>query len=211
MRPHPSANLLDTARAATARWPLVLLVTVAVAGGALVASTKAGKSYEAEVELVSSDEGPAGSVLGPTAAITPAALERNIATDAELITAGGTAHAAQRALGLGLSADDLLEHIEATPDPASDLLTLTARDQDPKIAAAIANAFADAYVNFRVASARQPYVEAEQLAAKQLSGMTAEELASTNGVALEARFRPAAYASRAARPCRSTRHAHDRG
>ncbi len=165
-------QLLDSLRAVRDRWRLVLLVVGLTTAVALVLSLASEKRYDATAQLLLRGEEPINSLLDPSSAGRSDDPERDLNTEVELITVGPTAHAVKRRLGLGRSTDDLIDQIKTDTSATSDIVGLRARDRDPVMAARIANAFAEAYVQFRVNSARARYRQAADLAARQLAALS---------------------------------------
>jgi succinoglycan biosynthesis transport protein ExoP len=193
---HPdSVQLLDYLRAVRQRWPLVLLATALCAGLALAVSLSSGKQYDATAQLLLRGEEPINSILDPTGSTRSNDPERDLNTEIELISVGPSAHEVQRRLGLGRSPDELLRQIEAQSNNTSNIVRLRARDRDPVLAARIANAFAEAYVQFRVNSARQRYLAAAQLAERQVLELSPDDRRSAQGRELQSRQRELQIAS----------------
>lgn len=182
-------QLIDYLRAVRRRWRLVLLITLVTTGAALAVSLTADEQFEANAELLLREEEPINSLLDPGAGSGSGDPERALNTEVELIEAGGTAHAARRLLGIERSADALLERVDTEASNTSNIISLTATDENPRLAADIANAFAEAYVGFRLDSARQRFMDAARLAESQLQALTEEERSSPQGQALQARQR----------------------
>lgn len=190
MRSSENVHPMDQLRAVMSRWPLVLLVTVLVAGTALAVSLSGDKQYDATAKLlVGGQDEPINSLLEPGTSAPAGDPERDVTTGVEVIEAGGTATAVRRALGLRRSVDELLEQIDVDSSDSSSIVSLRARDRSPALAARIANTFAQSYVDFRLSSARQRYKEAAQLAAAQLATLSPVERAAPEGRALQARRR----------------------
>lgn len=189
MEPYDSVHPSDHLRAVRTRWPLILLVAGLVTATALAVSLSGDKRYDATVKLLISGQEPINSLLNPSSTGSTNDPERDLNTGVEVIEAGGTAHAVRRVLGLRRSPDDLLDQVEAKASTSSDIVSLTARDRSPTLAADIANAFAEAYVDSRLSSARRRYRQAADLAVTQLSTLSEAERAAPEGQALQTRRR----------------------
>ncbi|MGI8624585.1 MAG: DUF6544 family protein [Solirubrobacteraceae bacterium] len=79
--------------------------------------------------------------------------------------------------------------VETQASSTSNIMPLTARDPVPGLAAGIANAFAEAYVEFRVRSARERYSQAARLAEQQILQLSPEDRRSSQGLELQSRRR----------------------
>lgn len=189
MNPQGSTQLIDYLRAVTQRWRLVALIVALCTGMALVVSLSAEKQYDATAELLLRSEEPINSLLDPTSSAGARDPERALNTEVQLIKVGPTAHTVRRRLNLTKSPDELLSQIETTTSSTSDIVELRARDSDPAMAARIANAFAEAYVQHRVESARERYREAADLAQRRLLELSPAERRTEEGLALQARRR----------------------
>jgi succinoglycan biosynthesis transport protein ExoP len=189
MNTNESNQLLEYLRALRRRWRVVALIVVIVTGTALVVSVSGEKQYDATASLLLRNDEPVTSLLDPRGSSGSNDPERDLNTDVELVKVAGVAHAAQRKLRTTQSTDDLLDKISVETSSSSDIVTLKARDKDPARAARIANAFAEAYVEFRTRQARSRYEDTARLAQQQLDQLSPQELASAQGQALRARQR----------------------
>ena len=190
MRSLDSVHPLDQLRAVLTRWPLVVLVTALVTATALAVSLRDDKQYDATAKLLVGSQGePINNLLEPNTSAAASDPERDVDTGVEVIKAGGTARVALRRLGLRRSVDEVLEQIDIDSSTSSGVVSLRARDRSPLLAARIANAFAQSYVDFRLNSARKRYQQAAELAGAQLETLSDEERAAPEGRALQARRR----------------------
>jgi succinoglycan biosynthesis transport protein ExoP len=190
-----SVQLLDSLRAVRQRWRMIALVVAVSTGLALVLSLSADKQYDATAHLLLRGEEPINSILDPSGSSRSSDPERDLNTEVELIKIGPAARVVQRQLGLKRDTDRLLDQIETDTSPTSSIVRLRARDRDPVLAARIANAFAEAYVDFRVTSARERYRQAADLARRQLLALSPVDRRSLQGRDLEARQRELEIAS----------------
>jgi len=181
-------QILDNLRAVRQRWRLVTLVVILTTAVALGVSLSSKKQYDATAELLLRSQEPVNTLLNPNAGASSNDPERELNTDVRLIKVAATVEAVRRELHLRRSADDLLAQIKTDTSNASDIVTLTVRDRDPLLAARIANSFAEAYVRFRLNSARERYLEAAKLAQQQLLTLSAtDRRQSVEGRQLQAR------------------------
>ncbi|MEA2148604.1 MAG: tyrosine-protein kinase [Solirubrobacteraceae bacterium] len=188
-------QLLDSVRAVRARWRLVLAVVVLSTGLAVALSLTSTKQYDATAQLLLRGEEPINALLDPSGTTRSSDPERDLNTEVELIKVGPTAHAVQRAVGLTRSTDELLAQLHTETNPTSDIVRLRVRDHNPVLAARIANAFASAYVQFRVNSARARYRQAADLAQQQLLALSPDARGTAEGRDLQARQRELQIAS----------------
>lgn len=188
-------QLLDSIRAVRSRWRLVLAVVVVVTGLAFALSASSAKQYDATAQLLLRGEEPINALLDPSGNTRSSDPERDLNTEVELIKVGPTARDVQRTLGLRRSLDDLLAQVHTETSTTSDIVRLRVRDHDPVLAAKIANAFADSYVQFRVSSARARYKQAADLAQGQLLALSPIDRRTVEGRDLQARQRELQIAS----------------
>lgn len=190
-----SVQLLDSLRAVRQRWRMIAFVVAVSTGLALALSLFADKQYDATAQLLLRGEEPINSILDPSGSSRSSDPERDLNTEVELIKIGPAAQVVQRQLGLKRGTDRLLDQIETDTSPTSSIVRLRARYRDPVLAALIANAFAEAYVDFRVTSARERYRQAADLARRQLLALSPVDRRSLQGRDLEARQRELEIAS----------------
>ena len=189
MNRNDTPQLLEYLRAVKSRWLLIAVLAAIAVGASLAVSLTAPKQYDATVDMLLREQEPANTLLDPGATAASSDAERELKTNVELIKVASTAQAVRRRIGLTMSIDDLLDKVRTETTADSNVVKLTVRDKDPQLAARIANEFAGAYASFRLASARRRYTEAANLAERQLSELSPEELASVQGRELQTRQR----------------------
>jgi Mrp family chromosome partitioning ATPase/capsular polysaccharide biosynthesis protein len=127
-------------------WLVALVVAICVAA-ALVALSQAGKVYQSSADLLITPVPNSDATLValglPSASSDPT---RDIETIARLIKTQAVADRVISHLHLGVTPRELLTKLDATPVASSNVVSVTARANDPKLAARIANAFAAASV-----------------------------------------------------------------
>jgi polysaccharide biosynthesis transport protein len=181
-------QLIDYARAIRRRWPLVLIVASLVVASALVVSFSSEKEYDASAELLFGGQKRVEDLIGGNQSFD-SDPERELETGVALIKLDTVAESVRRRLRLSTDVPDLLEKVETETSNTSDIVKLTARDGEPRRAAAIANAFAEEYVTFRRRAARQSLVQAAELARQRLEALTPEEQGTAEARQLRARQR----------------------
>lgn len=189
MNPPQTITPGDYLRAVLQRWRLVALVVALCAGTALAISLSSQKQYDATAQLLLRGQEPVDALFDPSGSASSRDPERTLNTEVQLIKIGPTAHTVRRQLNLDRSTDDLLEQVEVTTSSTSDIVELQVRDPDPVLAARIANGLADAYVRYRVESARERYREAADLVHRQLLALPPAERRRPEGLELQARRR----------------------
>jgi capsular exopolysaccharide synthesis family protein len=183
----PAERLREYLRIARRRWLVLAVVTGVVTAVALLMSLTGTEKYDATAVLLLRDGEPADSILGSTGSDSDPERETN--TQIGLIKLETVAENVREDLGLDVSTSELLDQVSTEVEGNSDLVSVTARDPDPRRAAAIATSFAEQYVNFRRESARASLDEAAELARNRLDSLSTEDRFSTEGRQLEARLR----------------------
>jgi capsular exopolysaccharide synthesis family protein len=189
MNAHEPAPSIDAFRAVRRRWRVVLFLTLLVTAVALGLSFTSVKKYDATVDLLLRDEQPANALLDPGGSVGTTDPARDLKTNVDLIKVDSTAATVRRELGLRRPSQALLDQLNTKTDTDSNVVSLIARDPDPVLAAKIANAFAQAYVQFRRNSARRRYTDAARLAESQLRSLSPTERTSTEAQDLRSRQR----------------------
>ncbi|MGH2797541.1 MAG: Wzz/FepE/Etk N-terminal domain-containing protein, partial [Thermoleophilaceae bacterium] len=131
---------------------LVACIVFATVMAGLVVATLAPKSYDATAKVLIGQRAQLDALLGaPDYTPDP---ERDVNTSVELITLEPVAESVSRRLGLGLSPGALTSKVETATAGNSNVVSITVRDGSPARAARIANAFAQAYRDFRTRAAQ---------------------------------------------------------
>ncbi len=185
--PTPGERVRQFARTLRRHWLLMAAVTILVTGAALAVTLASTKQYEATAKLLLRDDEPIDALLDR--ASVPADPERETNTKVALIKLETVADRVRDKLGLQASGEEVLTKVTTEVEGNSDIVLITAQDEDPRRSAAIANEFASEYVDFRQQSARAGIDQAANLARSRLQSMTPEQRTSEEGRQLEARLR----------------------
>jgi receptor protein-tyrosine kinase len=180
-KPSRFARLLANLRE---RWWLILCTTVVAGGLVFGVSLLLAPRYSASTQLVyaARDAQLASQALSASGT---AGLVQNVSSDALTLQTSAFADRVSQAMGGGRSSDELRSSIEVVADPALDAIEITASGSDPDEAAAIANAFAAEFVTARQQQTEDLLSEARGLIEARLASLTAEEAASSYGLALK--------------------------
>ena len=169
---------------------LLLVCVLVVPAVALIYSLAQDKEYTASASLLFRDPGLDDALLGDSLFNQDDDPERAAATNLRLVSlrqiSGRTAEALP---GSGLTADEIAEKVSVSPQGESDLIAVEAVDGDPKVAAQLANTFANEYIAFRRDADRAKIAEAEALVNDQLERLGPEGAATPDGTQLEQRAR----------------------
>jgi capsular exopolysaccharide synthesis family protein len=137
-------------------WMIVATLLVTTLAAALYLAT-ADKVYEADADLLVTPVG--GDAENPALTGLPLLREsvdptRDVETGARLVTTRDVAARVKRSLRSDLSANDLLEKVEAEPVAQSNIVAVTSRAESPELARNIANGFAEGVVAERTQALR---------------------------------------------------------
>src|SRR5919199_839366 len=174
----PAERLREYLKVVRRRWLVIVAMIVLTTGAALALSLTQTKQYDATAKLLFRSTEPINVLLGQTSSSSDDP-ERQTNTELELIKLDAVAAAARKTLHTSMSNSDLLDKVKTEVEGNSDVVKVTARDPNPRRAAAIANAVATAYVQFRRQSARSSLDEAATLARNQLNSLSPEDQASS--------------------------------
>jgi Mrp family chromosome partitioning ATPase len=133
-------------------WLVLICVLVAVGAAAAYESTKS-TTYEAQSKVLLIQDDPNASLSGQTVFLDPV---RQRATALELITGPNVAARARRQL----HTKKPIGPVSASASGDSNVVTIVAQNDDPRLAASTADAYAKQYVEFRRDAVRARYDQA---------------------------------------------------
>src|SRR4051794_35351278 len=187
----PATPAGDAGRALAAvrrRWLTVVDVLLVTLVAVFVFSHFGPYRYKATAQILLQQPDQVNAVLNPDAITSAANVQREVNTNAQLITSVPVADAVRRRLHLTESVRDLVSRLSVTGEATSNLVEITASDARPERAARVATAVAVEYQRYRRRSAQSAIGSAVDAAAVRLRGMDAATRASAEGQALEARL-----------------------
>ena len=162
---------------------LVVLLAVIAAASAVVLSKRETKRYDSTATVLLTNSEPVNVLLRSTG-LPSGDPERDLNTDVALVKTSPVAADVKRILHLHWTNARLLSEVTARLSGTSNVLTITVRDISPKRAAAIADAFATSYLNFRRQGAQDVYAQAARLATLRLAALTPQQQKSALGASL---------------------------
>jgi capsular exopolysaccharide synthesis family protein len=136
-------------------------------GGALALSLTQQKQYSATAQLLFRDPKFDQTLFGAQLFTPPPDPSREAATNKNLVSLPVVARIAARQLP-GSTGKDVMQRVAIDSAGASDIVLITATDPSPSRAAALANAVAAAYIQYRRDSDRAKIFEAQRLVQAQL-------------------------------------------
>lgn len=148
-----ATQLRDFGRVLREQWWLVALCLLIAAAAAVAYAETRPRDYQATARLLLQQDNPGSVVAGTPNTFTDPV--RQAATDQQLATSGAVASRVVRKLHLGPRAMSALNGIQATIGADSNVLTITDTDRNPKLAARVANGFAEQYIAFRLQTSKQ--------------------------------------------------------
>ncbi|MGI9020537.1 MAG: P-loop NTPase [Solirubrobacterales bacterium] len=156
------------------RW-LILMIVGITTGVVLFLSLTLPKTYQATATVVlNADTG----VLGPP---DPVTVQRQLVTADALIASVGVLEAAAKSLP-GETPDAIENAIESSVNEDANLITITASDDDPDDAAAVANAVATSFLAAQKGLERERFAAAKASLTQQLNDLRDEPTASPDEI-----------------------------
>jgi succinoglycan biosynthesis transport protein ExoP len=120
------------------RWRLILACALIAGGVALGYSLLQEKTYEATANVL----------FRATSASSEEDPTRAAGTNENLVTLGDAEERTSEAMD-GFTESDVSDAVEVTPVGVSNIVSITATDSDPEVAAELANAYADSFIASR--------------------------------------------------------------
>src|SRR3954470_22840926 len=144
----PKSPAEDLGRVVTAlrrRWLTAVDVILATLLAAFVFSHLETVRYEATAQILLQQPDQVNAVLNPDAITSAANVQREVNTNAQLITSSPVVDAVRERVRLAGTTRDLSSRLSVAGEATSNLVEITASDTDPKRAAQIATAVAMQY------------------------------------------------------------------
>lgn len=141
-------ELRDYLSVIRARKWIIIQAVIAVTLTALVVSLLQPPTYQGVAKVLISDKDVGAAIFGSAVGDLAGGPERGLQTQVQLMQLRPLAETAVRKGNLRMMPEDLLEKVTISAVGQTNVITLTATDRDARQAAAIANAMADAYVEW---------------------------------------------------------------
>ena len=175
-QPSENSALVNAVRVIRERWWLVLISAVVCFVVLLGLSLHAQKQYTATASLlVKPSNLPAVIAPSQAQAEDPNTLARLQSDDVSVVTSSTIAAQVQSALKSTESAADLQGQVQASADSSDDIIDVSVTDPSPAAAAAKANAFAAALVNYLTTSAQAQLVAGQAQLQHELARLPASD------------------------------------
>jgi uncharacterized protein involved in exopolysaccharide biosynthesis len=167
-------------------WVIVLCFVVVV-GATVAFSLLQEPRYSSTATLLFRDPQLDQQLFGSTFLEESGDPAREAATNVSLVSLDVVADRTAQAIG-GISGTEVEEEVEVSAEGQSDLISVEATDEDPQFAAALANAFATEYIEFRRDADRQKIREAQRLVENQINQLEASGAGRTEMGSLQQRL-----------------------
>ncbi len=168
------------------RWWLIALCTIVVAGAAFAYSRQQTKEYTATASLSFSDSSLSQQVAGLAPSSTVNQITQQ-ASNIELVRLGDMAAKTAAKLGEGLTERQVANSIEVVGAGESSIVSVSATTSSPQRSAAIANAYAAAFVAEQKTANRKFFSSALKLVERQLDKLPKPQRFGQAAVALQNR------------------------
>lgn len=164
---------------------LIVLCTLLTATAAVVFSLLQEKQYTATASLLFRDPGFSKTLFGGEGvSLTGTDATRQAATNVQLVGLGVISERTAESLGGDLTGDQVKSSIKVAAEGQSDVVTIKATDPDPQQAQAMANTFAQEFIDFRAEADRTKLLDAKKLAERQYNRLSEEERDGPRGAQL---------------------------
>jgi polysaccharide biosynthesis transport protein len=179
------SDLRNTIGVLRARIWLIAACMVMAGGAALAFSLMQEKQYSAESSLLFRDPGFDQRLFGSSSIQPWQDPAREAATNVRLASLDAVADRTAKDLGRGLDGGTVSAMLDVEPEGQSDVVSITATDEDPEFAADVANAFASNYIVFRREADQAKVADAQRVVEAKYEQLEPEEQVGEEGQALQ--------------------------
>lgn len=189
MGQHESEQTLDLRQLVVMlrrRAPVIALCVVLVTGGVYVLSKYGTKKYKATASLVFNNDQLSSQVAGLAASgVDPTSQQ---SANMQLVKLGPAATETAAKIGGGLTASKVKNSLTVSGPTDTTVVNVTATWTSPKMAARIANTYANQFISDQRSASQQYYSSAQTLLETQLAALSPEQRVGPRGVALQDRI-----------------------
>ncbi len=168
------------------RAPLIALCFVLVAGSAFVFSKQQTKKYTATASLVF-DNNQLNQQVAGLAAVDNNSQQSQQSTNVRLVELGDAANQTATLLGQGLTGKQIQGDLSISAQGESSIVEVAATASSPKLAADIANTYANQFVAGQQSATHKYFNAALALVNKQLAALSPQQQSGPQGLALQDR------------------------
>jgi succinoglycan biosynthesis transport protein ExoP len=169
------------------RFVLVAACVLIAAGSTIAFSLSQPKEYSSSASLLFRDPQLDQTLFGSTFLAPSNDPQREAATNAKLVSLQVVSARTAQQLGNRFTAAQIRSKVTITAEGQSNVVSITATDTDPRVAAQIPNVFAQQYIEFRRDADRSKISDARKLVEKQLAQLGPIAKKSPQGRSLQDR------------------------
>ena len=162
-----ATQLRDFGRVLREQWWLVAVCLLLSAAAAVAYAETRPRDYQATARLLLQQDNPGSMLAGTPGTYTDPV--RQAATDQQLATSGAVASRVAEKLHLGARAGSVLSGTRAGISADSNVLTITNTGRNPKLAARVANTYAEQYIAFRLETTQRRLGKALRILERKVS------------------------------------------
>ena len=162
---------LEAYRAVAQHWVVIVVSVLLISGLAFGYSKAQTKQYDATASLLFRDSEFDQKLFGSTFFSPSRDPDREAVTNTMLAGFDVVARRAAARLGKSLTPKQLSDMVTVAAEGRSDVVDITARSPSPTLSAAIANAWAEAYISVRRDADRAKIAEAQRLIERTIEGL----------------------------------------
>lgn len=170
-------ELRDYINVIRARKWVIIQAVIIVTLTALVVSLVQTPVYESEAQILIAETGTSSDIFGDLGISISSSAERGLSTQVQLMQVRPLLENTIAELDLGITPEQLAAKIEITAVGQTNVVTVVAKDEDPAVASAIANALASEFVGWSEDYNRESINAAAAEVEERLKAAKAEILA----------------------------------
>jgi capsular exopolysaccharide synthesis family protein len=168
------------------RWWVIAICAAVATSIALALSLSQQKMYSSSASLLFRDSRLDQTLFGSTY-FNQEDPNREAATNAKLVSLAVVAQRTAKAIGGGVTPGQVSSEVTVASEGQSNVVSITATDASPKLAAQIPNEFAQQYISFRREADRAKVHDAQTLVQTQLDQLSPAQRKSSEGRSLQQR------------------------
>jgi capsular exopolysaccharide synthesis family protein len=170
------------------RWHLIAACFVLVTGSAALFSLAQQKQYTATASLFFNQSHIGSDLVDFANSSSNTTALQTQADNVRLVQSSPVAAQTARALGSSLTTNEIAQKISVSAQGQSDFVEVQATDPDPKLAAELANLYAQHFIAFRKATNTSAVIQVRNSLQSQFNSMLAAQRYSPAGLSLQRRI-----------------------
>ncbi|MBO9531425.1 MAG: polysaccharide biosynthesis tyrosine autokinase [Solirubrobacteraceae bacterium] len=176
-------------RRVVSQWPLIITCAVVAAVVGYLVSHSRTKEYESYAKIQVQQTDLVSLFLADQIQINDSDPVRQAATTSELVNLPSVRERTSDLLGGKIAPADLRNKVTVETSADTDIVTITARDTDPRLAARIADATVAGFIAVRQQATRAELLSAQNKVRTQYNALSAKDKTSNTGRILEDRLK----------------------